>query len=154
MSHLLLMDETIAFLIYKNYERNRNKGKKWMSRTWMLTIIWKVWIGVKEECEVKLLWSLMEWLRASLFCPELFDDWLSCCLNVLYIMNSVHASRYYHVYILNDDQNFTNRRASVNTNTKTNLGCCIANMSGVLKMVLKNVNCTPELHFTELRGLL
>ena len=55
----------------------------------------------------------MEWLRASLFCPELFDDWLSCCLNVLYIMNSVHASRYYHVYILNDDQNFTNRRANV-----------------------------------------
>ena len=70
------------------------------------------------------------------------------------IMNSVHASRYYNVYILNDDQNFTNRRASVNTNTKTNLGCCIANMSGVLKMVLKNVNCTPELHFTELQGLL
>ena len=28
MFHLLLMDETNAFLIYKNYERNRNKGKK------------------------------------------------------------------------------------------------------------------------------
>ena len=26
MFHLLLMDETNAFLIYKNYERNRNKG--------------------------------------------------------------------------------------------------------------------------------
>ena len=25
--HLLLMDETNAFLIYKNYERNRNKGR-------------------------------------------------------------------------------------------------------------------------------
>ena len=28
MFHLLLMDETNAFLIYKNYERNRNKGRK------------------------------------------------------------------------------------------------------------------------------
>ena len=27
MFHLLLMDETNAFLIYKNYERNRNKGR-------------------------------------------------------------------------------------------------------------------------------
>ena len=29
------------------------------------------------------------------------------------IMNSVHASRYYNVYILNDDQNLANRRANV-----------------------------------------
>ena len=28
MFHLLLMDETNAFLIYKNYVRNRNKGRK------------------------------------------------------------------------------------------------------------------------------
>ena len=28
MFHLLLMDETNAFLIYKNYVRNRNKGGK------------------------------------------------------------------------------------------------------------------------------
>ena len=28
MFHLLLMDETNAFLIYKSYERNRNKGRK------------------------------------------------------------------------------------------------------------------------------
>ena len=27
MFHLLLMDETNAFLIYKNYERNQNKGR-------------------------------------------------------------------------------------------------------------------------------
>ena len=26
--HLLLMDETNAFLIYKNYQQNRNKGRK------------------------------------------------------------------------------------------------------------------------------
>ena len=54
-------------------------------------------------------------------------------------MNSIHASRYYHVFITTmkispiEEQVFE----SVNTNTKTNLGCYIVNIFKSIKILIK-----------------
>ena len=99
MFHLLLMDETNAFLIYKNYVRNRNKGRKWMSRTWMLTITCKSLN--RSQRRVRTLVIIIV-LNRTVTCEFILSRivrrlvQLSCSLNVLFIMNSVHAS---HVFI-------------------------------------------------------